>query len=328
MARIKHVFPTHEIPHLWAHRTQEDARNPQGNLYFKGATIYSYRDSYPIASHVTNSKEGKAARSAVLIRTDSYSVTTSGHISAVRQSVPSGVTRFYVPSVQVDWCWSTPGPDHDTNLAYFVEQAKESFRKAQNSRKYGTSELQTAFGYRDTAAQYAKFFGLAPTRKMFSFLPNAKVLAALRLRLTEREDRAKVLDQARFARERVQREERARIQTLDDAEQIELWRKGNPHAHVPWNAPTMLRIKGSEVETSRGARVPMAHALRALSAVRRVVESGQEFIPNGHTLHVGHYTVDRIEANGTLHAGCHVITLEEIERIAPELMALEVPCVA
>lgn len=146
MARIKHVFPTQEVPHLWAHRTQEDARNPQGNLYVKGATIYSYRDSYPIASHVTNGKEGKAARSAVLIRTDSYSVTTSGHISAVRQSIPSGVTRFYVPSVQLEWSWAAPGPDHPTNLAYFVQQAKESLRKAQNSRKYGTSELQSAFG--------------------------------------------------------------------------------------------------------------------------------------------------------------------------------------
>jgi hypothetical protein len=325
MARTKHVFPTHEIPHLWAHRTQEDARNPQGNLYFKSATIYSYRDSYLIASHVTNGKEGKAAKSAVLIRTDSYSVTTSGHISAVRQSIPSGVTRFYVPSVQVDWSWSTPGPDHRTNLAYFVQQAKESLRKAQNSRKYGTSELQSAFGYRDTAAQYAKFFGLPSHLKMFSFLPVGKALASLKAKLSERGSRATVLDTARWARERLQREERARVQALNDAEQIELWRQGNPHARAPRNAPTMLRIKGSEVETSRGAHVPIPHAIRALRAVRKVVESGQEFVCNGHTLHVGHFSVDRIEANGTLHAGCHVITLEEIERIAPELIALEVP---
>src|SRR5689334_478166 len=103
MKRTRKVFPTSEIPHLWAHKTQDDARNPQGNLYFKGSVIYSYRDSYPIASHVTNGKTGKAAKSAILIRTDSYSVTTSGHISAVRSSIPSGTTVFYVPSVQTEW---------------------------------------------------------------------------------------------------------------------------------------------------------------------------------------------------------------------------------
>jgi hypothetical protein len=29
--------------------------------------------------------------------------------------------------------------------------------------------------------------------------------------------------------------------------------------------------------------------------------------------------VDRIEPDGTVHAGCHVVRWEEIERIAPQL---------
>ena len=92
MPRRKHAFPTSEIPHLWAHRVQDDGRNPQGNLYFRGDTIYSYRDSYPIASHVTSGE-----KNAVLIRAGQpYSVTTSGHISAVRSSLPemSRSSRF------------------------------------------------------------------------------------------------------------------------------------------------------------------------------------------------------------------------------------------
>src|SRR5205807_8092971 len=40
--RPRHVFPTGEIPHLWAHKVQPDARNADGNLYFGGDTIYSY----------------------------------------------------------------------------------------------------------------------------------------------------------------------------------------------------------------------------------------------------------------------------------------------
>jgi hypothetical protein len=52
--RKKHVFDTGEIPHLWAHQTQDEARNRQGNLYFTGDTIYSYGSHFPIARRVTN----------------------------------------------------------------------------------------------------------------------------------------------------------------------------------------------------------------------------------------------------------------------------------
>lgn len=40
--RSKQVFRTNEVPHLWAHRTQNSARNAQGNLYFEDGIIYSY----------------------------------------------------------------------------------------------------------------------------------------------------------------------------------------------------------------------------------------------------------------------------------------------
>ena len=35
MKRQRKVFPTNEIPHLWFHRTQEEARNNGGNLFFE-----------------------------------------------------------------------------------------------------------------------------------------------------------------------------------------------------------------------------------------------------------------------------------------------------
>ena len=60
--------------------------------------------------------------------------------------------------------------------------------------------------------------------------------------------------------------------------------------------------------------------MHALAFIRKVRESGQEYIRNGHTIHLGHYVIDRIEADGTVHAGCHVVKWEEIERITPQLM--------
>jgi len=318
MARTRHVFPTDEIPHLWAHRTQKDARNPQGNLYFKGATIYSYRDSYPIASHVT-SKNGK--KQAVLIRTDTYSVTTSRHISAVRHAARH-LQVFDVPSVQTEWAWSEPGADHKTNLAYFVEQSKDALGKASRARKAGTYELAQAFGNRDKAKEYAKFFGIACP--VFDFLPKGRKLSALKEKIAEREARARIADAERDARERARRAEQERIQTLELAEQLELWRQGNPNVSA-WQlhgASPALRIVGDTVETSRGARFPVAHACRGLKLVQACVNSNREYVRNGHTVHLGHYPIDKIEANGTVHAGCHVVAYDEIQRIAPVLESL------
>jgi hypothetical protein len=126
--RQKHVFDTGEIPHLWAHRTQEDARNRQSNLYFEGDTIYSYGSHFPIARHVLN----KAGGHAVLFTTASYSVTTSGHCSAVRSAIPSGIPVFHVPEVYPDTC--TVKESHEKNLKHYVETTEEHVAKCARSR--------------------------------------------------------------------------------------------------------------------------------------------------------------------------------------------------
>src|ERR1035437_2083348 len=121
--RKKHVFDTSEIPHLWAHRTQDDARNRQGNLYFTGDIIYSYGSHFPIARHVTND----AGERAVLFTTATYSVTPSSHCSAVRAAILSRISVFHVPNV-------CPGPhsgshltadDHTGNLADYADRIEK-----------------------------------------------------------------------------------------------------------------------------------------------------------------------------------------------------------
>jgi hypothetical protein len=84
----------------------------------------------------------------------------------------------------------------------------------------------------------------------------------------------------------------------------------------------MLRIVGDEVQTSLGASFPVEHARLGLRVVREVRATGEEYRRNGHTIHLGHYVIDRIEPNGTVHAGCHVVTWDEIERIASQLDCL------
>jgi len=65
---MRTVYPADMVAHLWAHKSQDYARNPGHNFYFHGDTIYSYGSHFPVARHVT-----RRGRSAVLFTTRSYS---------------------------------------------------------------------------------------------------------------------------------------------------------------------------------------------------------------------------------------------------------------
>jgi len=170
---------------------------------------------------------------------------------------------------------------------------------------------------------YAAFFSLK--------LPKLPVVPALdskemkEVKAREAKNAAKRAEQTRL--ERIEQEKR-------DAKLAEEWRNGTYNGYFH-NMPVMLRVRTfnadesaqfavAQVETSRGARVPVSHALRGLKFVRAVIAKGEPYQRNGHTLHLGNYAIDRIEADGTLHAGCHVIPYAEIERIALILESMAV----
>ena len=354
--RERHVFPTDEIAHLWAHKTQADARNSAGNFYFHGDTIYSYGNHFPIARHVT-SKSGR--KRAILFTNRTYSNTTSKHLGMVRRAIPPDVTVF-----DVDYILDYSAFTHRENLAGFATVAKRDVDKAAKCRKSGSRTLTEAFGLRETAKEYCKFFGIKFQASEWKFLPTGKALTNLRSKLADREARAKVLDDVRRIRERAEWEAqtaarkaeedawnesgvcmheprhdahqwgqvRACEQLRGDAEWeaksgeiIARWRTGDPTAVLRhgYSLPAMLRVSpdGDELETSKGARIPMSHDVRGLKFVRAIVVKGEDWQRNGHTFHLGYYSLDRVEANGTVHAGCHVIDYAEIERVAPQVEA-------
>lgn len=330
MKRIRKVFPTSEVPHLWFHQTQSDARS-QGNVFFDGDTIYSYGTHFPIARHV----QSKSGQRAVLFTIAHYSVTTTGHCSAVRSAIPNGALVFDVPSLGTHYASGTP--NHNDNLKYFVDQINEHVTKASRARSTWaiTSHLGQANALVESAQAYGKFFRVRVPKLPAVPEADSEKLAAIGKR--EREESARKAKEQR--EENAQRKQRLEQERTEWEENLPTlcheWRNGAnvsiPRPNYRWfdydkvpSVPTMLRINGNEVETSLGARVPVSHAKRGLAFVRRVVSSGQEYVRNGHTLHLGHYAIDRIEANGTLHAGCHVISLAEIENLAPALDAVTV----
>lgn len=294
--RVKHVVSSDEVAHLWAHKAQDSARNATGSVFFRGDTIYSYGEHFPIARHITS----KSGKSAVLFTTKTYSVTTSGHCSMVRSAI-SHLTRFDVPNV-----FARIKAEHEGNLADYAKRISDYLLKAARAR----TEFNKGWTHREAvepraeAIKYAKFFRI-PYAKT---LPAVPAIGSVQLQVIKDAESKRLA----VERKRVMRE---------NAEMIEAWRKGEYYrVTLPRELPDMLRVSkdGQSIETSRGVSFPISHAKRGLALVRAVRASGEAWFTNGRC-QLGHYRIDSIQPDGTVKAGCHTVKYSEIERIAPAI---------
>lgn len=300
---MRTVFTNREIPHLWMHKTQPHARNANGSFYFNGDIIYSWGSHFPIARHVTNAN----GQDAILFNARGYSQSTSQHKSLVRRSIPSSATVFKVPVLTTRWNLILESYDHKRNLEHYKDNFTIALNKAARARLQGMKDhwVSEAHSFRSGAIEYAKFFDL-PVPEIDEIPAD---FADIKKAIAE--------DAARKAKETKKEESRLAEKYR---EEILAWLNGeNADYYAISRADTMLRVVGDEVETSRGATFPIEHARKGLALVRAVMARGEEWKANGHTCHLGHYQIDKITANGTVYAGCHVVTWKEIERIAPIL---------
>src|SRR6266566_4959977 len=251
--RVKHVVSSGEVPHLWYHKTQDSAKTSDGNLYFEGDTIYSYGSHFPIARHVSNRKQ-----SAVLFTTRTYSVTTSGHCSAVRSAIPSSALVFSVSELSYigqDYK-NSEANEHKKNIADYlkrIETAVITSARARSSWKKEYSQKDAVSLLVELKA-YGKFFQVKLPK-----LPSVPALDSKEM--TAIKDREAKLAARKAEQTRIAREEQARL----EAEKADRWRAGE-NVGCLYNVPVMLRLTSdkSEVETSLGARVPVSHAIRGL----------------------------------------------------------------
>lgn len=141
-------------------------------------------------------------------------------------------------------------------------------------------------------------------------------------------DRQRAEWQAQWAAER---EERARKDAEAKAERakreanaVAEWRNGRPVPTIRYHElPCMLRVAGSEVLTSWGARFPVSDAVAAWPLLRAVFARGKAWKRNGERIELGHFQIDRVASDGMVTAGCHTLSRAEIEHCAA-LLGLEV----
>ena len=285
--REKTVYPVDMVAHLWAHKAQDYARNPGHNFYFSGDTIYSYGSHFPIARHVENKRGG----SAVLLTTRSYSVTTSGHTWTVQRACEH-LTVFHVPDVDN----REPRKQFADYRARYMALVGKYAKARQRKPEY----LPLLRDLVEEANRFAEFFGL---RSRLTLPDDLTAMVAECQAIEKRE------------RERKQREERKRER--EARERLQKWVDGEiDYCPNGYGEPIRLRVKGDELQTSRGARVPLDHAVKAFRVIKRLRDKGQAYERNGHTIHLGHFALDSLDAQGNVKAGCHTVEWEEIARVA------------
>lgn len=81
----------------------------------------------------------------------------------------------------------------------------------------------------------------------------------------------------------------------------------------------MLRVNGEQIETSQGARIPLAAAPMVWRMVEHARENGGRNYEGRLGYKIGDYRVTRIDADGTLVVGCHSIPHSELRSMARQL---------
>lgn len=302
--RKRRVFPTDEVPHLWIHQAQEDARNKQYNLYFEGPTIYSCRDSFPVASIVTRGK-----KKAVLVTARTCGARTAWHIWAAKRAIPDKVPQFCVPNVKL---WHE---EHKDNLAHYLEEITTLLQRSGKalSEHGATYPLSRATKLVLECRAYCQFFGIKKPK-----LPELPVISEERMSRLRHNDATRPSPTHAWGR-RIRRGSYLQTPSEPVGARIDRWLKGG-HAYTGDFPDTLLRIKEDQVETSMGARFPVADMLRSVGMFRGVLAAKREWTPHGLMQpKLGYYPISMITVDGAVHAGCHVVKREAIERVLAEL---------
>lgn len=293
---MKLIHNNDMVAHLWANQSQSEARNSNGSLYFHGPIIYSYGSHFPIARRVDG---------AVLITSRGYSVTTSQHISKVRRAC-SHLTEFTVDNVL-----ATSESEHRENLGILLGESCalliKSARARSNSDFYLNQALAIRARMRDYAAQFLPSY-IVPEisqQEIDGLLEKAKKQAAEKREKTAQRNAA-LKEKAEQERQEFYNFERDSISY--DSDKI---------------VGTLIRYNKDKnrVESSKGAECPVKHALdlyRYMEWLKNHKETYSRYQSN-RIHHLGNFTVNSIDKDSTLVAGCHTIKWPEIKRFADSM---------
>jgi len=274
------------IAHTWASLNKEKGKN--GNIFFEGPTIYSYGYHFPMATFIDDN--------TVFVTTGTYSSSTASHMRAVE----SALRGLPVEVFRVQHVLHNRHADNLVDMHNTVAQLLEKSIKARQRKFEYVAKAQELHAH---MSEYAARFVPSAMVNPLDDDYISKTIADGMLATKAEEDKQKA------------REEILREQAVED---LAAWREGNiiffRESHL---LPTALRIKGDNIETSRGAIVPSNVASLLWRIITKRRSGALDHSVSG--LRIGDFNLREVTANGDLIIGCHTILYDELEHMAKQL---------
>jgi hypothetical protein len=295
---MKKVFSSHnEVAHIWASRSQFEGRG--GNIFFEDDVIYSYGRHFPVA------KFG-ADGITVLFTDRGYSSSTGKHKSIIRGAIPCDYRVIYCDD-------PTRGPDHNLPIwARKVERLRADFaaKKLRVSRGNLAVEI---FKTCESAVEYC--LALKISEPDWTNELNDEMTAR---------DYVYEMAKAREVKREAAKIEREKAAALGAIDRLQQWQCNLPFVSTDGFQyhPTRLRLKSDFIQTSRGANIPVADALKLWPLLVRVRESGKTMEAGLREIHLGAYRFNSFDGQ-TLIVGCHSIEWDQLALMAEQLNLLE-----
>ena len=295
---MKTVFSSHsEVAHIWASQSQHMGRG--GNVSFQDGVIYSYGQHFPVARFAPE------FGNIVLFTSRGYSSSTGKHKSLIRSAIPS--------TYQVIYCDDpTRGAEH--NLYKWmceVNRLRRDFVAKTHKISRGNIAVEI-FKTCEAAAIYCMALKIAAPD--WAEETNEEMTAR---------DYVYELAKAREAKKSALRAEYEKAAAIKAADRMQLWAAGENVTMEGFHfLATALRIKAENIQTSRGANIPIADALKLWPLLLRVKQSGKTMEAGLHSINLGAYRFNSFDGN-TLIVGCHQIAWDQLEKMADQLNLLE-----
>ena len=270
---------SNEVYHYFANKVQPSGRADN--------TSFAYPNAYSYAAVI-----GKHFPDGVALSSSKWSVTTSSHQSDLNQACRH-LTRVYVPDPS------------DVNTSYrAVKRNVETL-----IRKASTARLKRDYYLGDALHQIEQFniFSKWCDSDLHIESPITDTEALKAIAQAVKQENAKQLAAKR---------ERIALEKMDLADKCEAWRNGKNPYTPRYDVPVMLRISGDQIETSKGAFIPVNQAETLWRLIGRAMQ-GQRDYEVGHA--VGVYQLTKIRRDGSIVVGCHDIPYVEIQRMAVTL---------
>lgn len=288
---MKKVVSKSEVAHLFAHQSQDEARNSGDNFYFKGDTIYSYGSHFPIAKHIVNKNKEKG----LLFTTRTYSNTTAKQIS---------VTRSACSHLNIIYCTS-PDNSHEDNLKGFYNSIKSCLYGLGNARK-PERYIEPAKDVFNDLKKYCEFFGLKIPKSSIELMEDAQ------------NGKYKEYLQKEAKRIEADKKKAERIKAAAFKVSLSKWRENKtPRIYDNPSGVDYLRYNGKRIETSQGVEIPLEIAKKAYKFILSSIKNGG--CSDGECNYkILDYDVKEV-SNDFLRIGCHNIAMTEINNIAQEM---------